>query len=58
MDREEYEKDKVFNIILGEPIVVQVDDANISNLASVEDESLRKILEAGKPALGECDTSR
>lgn len=52
VDREEYEKDKVFNIVLGEPEVVQCDEANITNLDSVEDEMLRKILEAGKPALG------
>lgn len=57
VDREEYEKDKVFNIVLGEPEVIQMDEANISNIASVEDESLRKILEAGKPALGENKTA-
>lgn len=53
VDREEYEKDKVFHIVLGEPVVVSCEEANISNIESIEDEGLRKILEAGKPALGE-----
>jgi len=53
VDREEYEKDKVFHIVLGEPVVVSCEEATISNIESIEDEGLRKILEAGKPALGE-----
>lgn len=53
VDKEEYEKNKTFSIILGEPVIVQMEDAKISNIASIEDEGLRKILEAGKPALGE-----
>merc|ERR1719283_335766 len=51
--REEYEKDKVFHIVLGEPEVIHCQEAKISNIDSIEDEGLRKILEAGKPALGE-----
>jgi len=53
VDREEYEKDKVFHIVLGEPEVIHCQEAKISNIDSIEDEGLRKILEAGKPALGE-----
>jgi len=53
VDREEYEKDKTFHIVLGEPVVVHCQEAKISNIDSIEDEGLRKILEAGKPALGE-----
>jgi solute carrier family 8 (sodium/calcium exchanger) len=53
VDREEYEKDKVFHIVLGEPEIIHVQEAKISNIDAIEDEGLRKILEAGKPALGE-----
>jgi len=53
VDKEEYEKDKVFHIVLGEPEVIHCQEAKISNIDSIEDEGLRKILEAGKPALGE-----
>merc|ERR1712142_292316 len=56
-DREEYEKSKTFSLVLGEPIVVQAEQANISNLDSVKDERLRMILEAGKPTLGENKTA-
>lgn len=52
-DTEEYEKHKKFNVYLGEPRIIQMEKATISNLDSVEDEELRRILEAGKPALGE-----
>jgi len=52
-DGEEYEKCKKFSVFLGEPRIVQMEKATISNLDSVEDEELRRILEAGKPALGE-----
>lgn len=52
-DGEEYEKNKKFNVYLGEPRIIQLEKATISNLDSVEDEDLRRILEAGKPALGE-----
>ena len=59
VDREEYEKDKVFHIVLGEPEVIHCQEAKISNIDSIEDEGLRKILEAGKPALGKsCCTLR
>ena len=53
VDKEEYEKNKKFNVFLGEPRVIKCEAAHISNLDSVEDEELRRILEAGKPALGE-----
>lgn len=53
IDREEYEKHKVFTVVLGEPKIVQCEKAHISNLESIEDQELRKILEAGKPALGD-----
>jgi len=53
IDKEEYDKNKRFNVHLGEPRVIQCEAATISNLDSVEDEELRRILEAGKPALGE-----
>jgi len=53
VDKEEYEKDKTFHVVLGEPVVIQVEEAKIANIDSIEDEGLRKILEAGKPALGE-----
>lgn len=56
-DREEYEKSKTFNLVLGEPIVVQAEQASIANLDSVKDERLRMILEAGKPTLGENKTA-
>lgn len=52
-DGEEYEKLKKFNVFLGEPRIIQCEASHIANLDSVEDEELRKILEAGKPALGE-----
>jgi len=57
VDREEYEKDKTFTITLGEPEVIACEAMNITNLATIEDEGLRKILEAGKPALGENKTA-
>jgi len=53
VDREQYEKNKTFTLILGEPEVVSCEAANITNIASIQDEGLRKILEAGRPALGE-----
>jgi solute carrier family 8 (sodium/calcium exchanger) len=53
IDKEEYDKNKCFNVFLGEPRVIHCEAAHISNLDSVEDEELRRILEAGKPALGE-----
>lgn len=53
IDKEEYDKNNRFNVFLGEPRIIQCEAATISNLDSVEDEELRRILEAGKPALGE-----
>ncbi|XP_057315192.1 sodium/calcium exchanger 1-like isoform X2 [Hydractinia symbiolongicarpus] len=58
VDREEYEKHRVFSVVLGEPKMVRCETAHISNLDSIENDELRKILEAGKPALGDhtrCD---
>ena len=52
VDHEEYEKDKVFKVVLGEPKIVRCEAAQISNLDSVQDLEIKKILEAGKPALG------
>ena len=43
--------------MLGEPKVVQFEKTHISNLDSVENEEMRKILEAGKPALGNSNLS-
>lgn len=53
VDGEEYEKHKVFNIELGEPKIVHFEKTHISNLDTIENVEMRKILEAGKPALGE-----
>jgi len=53
IDREEYEKNKSFKLVLGEPRIMRMEEAHISNLDSIEDEELRRILEAGKPALGD-----
>jgi solute carrier family 8 (sodium/calcium exchanger) len=53
VDREEYEKNKSFNVVLGEPRIVKIENqTKISNLESVEDLKLRAILEAGRPTLG------
>jgi len=53
VDGEEYEKHKVFRVVLGEPKIIQCEAAFISNLDSIEDPEIRRILEAGKPALGD-----
>ena len=52
VDREEYEKSKMFSVVLGEPKIVRCEEAHISNLDQIEDVEIRKILAAGKPALG------
>lgn len=52
VDHEEYEKDKAFKVVLGEPKIVRCEAGQISNLDSIQDLEIRKILEAGKPALG------
>lgn len=52
VDHEEYEKDKVFKVVLGEPKIVRCEAGQISNLDSIQDLEIKKILEAGKPALG------
>ena len=52
VDHEEYEKDKVFKVVLGEPKIVRCESSHISNLDSIQDLEIKKILEAGKPALG------
>ena len=52
VDGEEYEKDKVFKVVLGEPKIVQFEQSHIANISSIADEEMRKIVEAGKPALG------
>jgi len=38
--------------VLGEPKIVEFEKSHISNLGTIEDEEMRKIVEAGKPALG------
>lgn len=53
VDGEEYEKHRVFNVVLGEPKIVHFEKTHISNLDTIENEEMRRILEAGKPALGE-----
>ena len=55
-DREEYEKDKVFRVVLGEPILIQTVGSGtktetLSPLSS-EDQRLSKIIQAGVAALG------
>ena len=52
IDREEYEKKKTFTVVIGEPEIVHCEKAVITNLKTVDDDKLRQILEAGKPALG------
>ena len=54
IDREEYEKKKTFTVVIGEPEIVHCEKAVITNLKTVDDDKLRQILEAGKPALGMC----
>ena len=55
-DREEYEKDKVFRIVLGEPVLVQQHDSGATSetLAppASENQRLSKIIQAGMAALG------
>lgn len=53
MDGEEYEKHRIFNVVLGEPKIIHFEKTHITNLDTVENLEMRRILEAGKPALGE-----
>ena len=52
MDGEEYEKHRIFNVVLGEPKIIHFEKTHITNLDTVENLEMRRILEAGKPALG------
>ena len=54
IDREEYEKDKSFQIVISEPKLVHTDSlSHIPDLRDVKDMEMKKIIEAGKPTLGE-----
>ena len=54
MDNEEYEKHRVFKIVLGEPEIVQSGDTNSDALALLRDgnDRLSQIIQAGMAALG------
>ncbi len=54
IDREEYEKNRNFEIVISEPKLVHSESqAHIPDLRDVKDAEMRKIIEAGKPTLGE-----
>eukprot|EP00794_Sanderia_malayensis_P019950 gene19950-21904_t len=57
IDREEYEKNRNFEVVIGEPKLVHSDSqAHIPDLRDVKDDDMRKIIEAGKPTLGDIKT--
>ncbi|XP_065661167.1 sodium/calcium exchanger 1 isoform X2 [Hydra vulgaris] len=53
VNREEYEKAKTFTVVLGEPKIVGKLNSTITNLSSIKDDDLRRVLEVGKPTLGD-----
>lgn len=53
IDREEYEKKKFFKVVIAEPKLAHAESqAHIPDLRDVKDVEMRKIIEAGKPTLG------
>ncbi|XP_065069657.1 sodium/calcium exchanger 1-like isoform X1 [Rhopilema esculentum] len=57
IDREEYEKKKSFKVVISEPKLASGESqAHIPDLRDVKDAEMKKIIEAGKPTLGDIKT--
>ena len=54
IDQEEYDKNKLFELFIGEPklIMQEGDEHKIPDLSELEDEEMKRIIEAGQPTLG------